>query len=174
MVEFTITAIGYDRPGIVAAVTRVLFDRGCNLADCSMTRLSGQFAMILLVQAPEALGPKELETWLEPAAEDLDLSIHVREAAPGAGSSVGQPFVLSLYGADKPGIVFGIAAELAARQANITDLVSRKTGENLYLVVLEIDLPSDSDPLEFEREIAAFAQTMGVEANLRAAEAAEL
>ena len=174
MTEFTVTAIGHDRPGIVAGVTKVLFDRGCNLADCSMTRLSGQFAMILLVQAPEGLSGGGLESALEGVAGELGLSIHVREAVPGAGRPAGQPFVLSLYGADKPGIVFGIASELAARRVNITDLVSRKTGESLYLVVLEIDLPNTVDGSEFQREIASFAQKLGVEATLRPAEAAEL
>ena len=31
MTHFAVTAIGDDRPGIVAAVARSLFDMGCNL-----------------------------------------------------------------------------------------------------------------------------------------------
>ena len=36
-------------PGIVAAVSRVLFDLGCNVEDSSMTLLRGNFAMMLVL-----------------------------------------------------------------------------------------------------------------------------
>ena len=48
--EFAVWALGADRPGIVAAVTGVLFAMGCNLKDCSMTVLSRHFAMMMLVE----------------------------------------------------------------------------------------------------------------------------
>jgi glycine cleavage system transcriptional repressor len=37
MSRFAVSVFGRDRPGIVAAVTRVLADAGCNLEDTSMT-----------------------------------------------------------------------------------------------------------------------------------------
>jgi glycine cleavage system transcriptional repressor len=49
MHELAVTAIGQDRPGIVAAVTKVLHERGGNLEDSAMTILGGQFAIVLLV-----------------------------------------------------------------------------------------------------------------------------
>ena len=42
MPRFAISIFGRDRPGIVAAVTRVLADAGCNLEDTSMTILRGK------------------------------------------------------------------------------------------------------------------------------------
>ncbi|HMU75390.1 MAG TPA: ACT domain-containing protein, partial [Elusimicrobiota bacterium] len=41
MKRYLLTAAGGDRPGLVAAVTRSLFDHGCNLEDSAMTRLQG-------------------------------------------------------------------------------------------------------------------------------------
>ena len=50
---FIITAVGPDQPGMAHALAQRLFDAGCNLEDTTMTRLSGQFAMILVVSAPD-------------------------------------------------------------------------------------------------------------------------
>ena len=37
--RWIVTALGQDRPGIVAGVTEVLYKLGCNLEDSAMTRL---------------------------------------------------------------------------------------------------------------------------------------
>jgi hypothetical protein len=50
--ELAVTAVGADRPGIIARVTRVLYEHGGNLEDSSMTILGGHFAIMLLVDAP--------------------------------------------------------------------------------------------------------------------------
>jgi formyltetrahydrofolate hydrolase len=44
--RFIMTAFGHDRPGIVADVTQILYENGCNLEDTSMTLLAGQFTLI--------------------------------------------------------------------------------------------------------------------------------
>jgi glycine cleavage system transcriptional repressor len=60
-----ISAVGKDRPGIVAGVSKVLFEAGCNLEDSSMTILEGEFAMILVVSLPEALKIEQLDKKFE-------------------------------------------------------------------------------------------------------------
>lgn len=49
MRSFVLTATGRDRPGIVAAVTRVLLDLGVNLEDAEMAILRGHFAVVLML-----------------------------------------------------------------------------------------------------------------------------
>jgi glycine cleavage system transcriptional repressor len=49
-------------------------------------------------------------------------------------------FIISVYGADKPGIVFTIADILAKEGINIVDLQTRISG--VYVMVLEISLPT--------------------------------
>lgn len=163
-------AIGQDRPGIVAAVTGVLLEQGCNLADCSMTMLSGQFAMIMLIDAPDTLMLDDLDRALEPARSNLELSILVNDAGGGAGHSPDRPYVISLYGADHPGIVYRVASELAARQINVVDLVSRVVGENVYTVVLDIDLPEGLDSELLKQDLRRIAGEVGVDFSFRQAE----
>ena len=44
-----LTVIGQDKPGIIAKVSTLLADRGCNIEDISQTIMQGQFTMIMLI-----------------------------------------------------------------------------------------------------------------------------
>ncbi len=46
--RYVLTAFGTDRPGVVAAVSRIIYEIGGNLDDSTMTRLLDEFAIILL------------------------------------------------------------------------------------------------------------------------------
>jgi glycine cleavage system transcriptional repressor len=174
MHELTITAIGRDRPGIVAGVTKVLFELGCNLADCSMTLLRGQFAMIMLLEAPDEIGTEDLNQALREPAEEFDLSIVVREATSDAVPGPVRPYVVSVYGADHPGIVYRITSELASRGVNVTDLLSRIAGEGIYMMVLDVSLPEDLDPEKLAQDLRGISEEVGVELTFRPEETAEL
>jgi glycine cleavage system transcriptional repressor len=137
-----VTALGADRPGIIARVTGVLLDHGGNLQDSTMTILGGQFAIVLLVEADAEASA--LEADLAAATTDLGLVVAVRPV--GLGSSSSPPtHMLSVYGADRPGIVHGVAKALAERSVNVTDLTTRVLdGERpVYAMVLEIALPEN-------------------------------
>lgn len=174
MHDLTVSAIGEDRPGIVAAVTGVLLEHGCNLADCSMSLLRRQFAMILLVEAPDELSDEGLAAALEEPAERLGLVTSVREVARAGTSSSSHPHVVSVYGPDQPGIVHRIASVLAGRGVNITDLMSRLTNDEVYTVVVDVEIPEGTDPDEVAADLHAAAREMGVEITFRAADPVEL
>jgi glycine cleavage system transcriptional repressor len=145
MSRLAISVFGLDRPGIVAAVTRVLADAGGNLEDSSMTILRGHFAMMLVVGTPAGWSAERIEQALAPVAGDLDLQVSVRpidDEVTSAGTA-GEPWVLAVYGADRPGLVARVAEVLAAHQVNITDLESRVIGEPdpVYAMHFEVEVP---------------------------------
>jgi glycine cleavage system transcriptional repressor len=174
--HFAVTAVGADRPGIVAAVTRAFAAHGCNLEDSSMTILRGQFAMMLVVDAPAGVGAGELEDALAGPAAELDLVVTVRpadEPAPGTGPDT-VLWTVSVHGADHPGIVHGIASLLADRNVNIVDLSTRVIGtpeEPVYTMFLEVTLPPAGDPHQLEADLAAEAADLGVTCRLHPSEA---
>ena len=169
-----VTAIGTDRPGIVAAVTRALVDHGCNLEDTSMSILRGQFAMVLVVAAPPGLDAATLEEALAAAAPDLVVAVRTL-AGPGATAAddPGDRWTVVVYGADHPGIVHGIATVLADAGANIVDLTTRVTGEPkpIYAMVMEVALPPDLTGATLEERLTAAASELGVECTLHPSEA---
>lgn len=135
-----VTVIGDDQPGIVAGVTRALFEAGCNLQDVSSTILRGHFSMVLIVQLGTEVGPETLETKLREATGAMGLLVAVRPVAE-VETSVGAPtHMVSVYGADRPGIVFHVADRLSSLGANVTDLTSRVLGETepVYALMLEV------------------------------------
>src|SRR5664280_1031124 len=118
MGALAITAIGDDRPGIVAAVTEVLAAVDANLEDTSMTILRGHFAMMLIVGCDRPAA--EVEAAVAPVAADLDLVVSVREVStvPPAAAA-GAHYVVMVHGADRPGIVARISRVIAS--APMTD-----------------------------------------------------
>ena len=48
---FALSAIGRDRPGIVADLAELIYECDCNLEDSSMTMLGGEFAVLLLLSS---------------------------------------------------------------------------------------------------------------------------
>jgi glycine cleavage system transcriptional repressor len=162
---YAVTVIGSDRPGIIADVTAALARLGGNLEDSTMTILRGHFAMVLLVSAEPSRD--EVASGLSPMESDGTLLVSVREvpeeydvAAPGA------PYLLSVHGADRPGIVSAVTAEVAAVGGNITDLSTRLTGE-LYVLLAEVDLPARADVDALDRRLREVAEGLDIEASLR-------
>jgi len=173
--HFAVTAVGADRPGIVAGVTGAFVEHGCNLEDSSMTILRGQFAMMLVVDAPAGVGAGELEAALAGPAADLDLVVTVRQAAepPEVEPDI-ESWTVSVYGADHPGIVHGIAALLAERSVNIVDLSTRVVGTSdrpVYTMVLQVTLPPEGDPHQLQADLEAKAGELGVTCRLHPSEA---
>jgi glycine cleavage system transcriptional repressor len=168
MPSLAVTVIGHDRPGIIAEVTGVVADLGGNLEDSSMTLLRGHFAWMLVadVEAPA----EELSARLAHlAADNLTVSVlPVGDDEPvsdDAGS-----YVLSVHGADRPGIVAAVTSALAAHGGNITDLSTRLARGGLYLLVAEVTLPPDVDVVALGAQLAEAGKQLGVGVSLRPAE----
>ena len=175
MTIFAISAIGADRPGIVAAVTGVLYQHGCNIEDTEMGVLRGHFAMMLVVSAPGDVSAGDLEVALTEAALSSDLVVTVRaiDAAVPASPS-GDSWSVAVYGADHPGIVHGVTSLLAESGANIVDLETRVIGDAdrpVYAMLLEITLPSDVDGGVVAAALAEHGRELGVECSMRPSEA---
>ncbi|MDG4768432.1 ACT domain-containing protein [Solwaraspora sp. WMMD406] len=166
MNELAITVIGRDRPGIVADVAEALAGLGANLTDSTMTRLRGHFAMTLVCAGPAA---DEVETALRPLTADGQLLATVRPVpADGRLSPAGQPYLVSVHGADRLGIVAAVTRVVARSGGNVTDLTTRLTGP-LYVLVAEVELAADVVD-EVRGRLAEVARGLDVEVTLRSAD----
>jgi glycine cleavage system transcriptional repressor len=166
-----VTVVGHDRPGIIAQAAEVLAGVGMNLEDSSMTLLRGHFAMTLICAgiAPAA----EVEAALSPLVED-SLIVTVREIEEEAEQpALGDPYLVTVHGADRLGIVARLAGVIAAAGGNITDLTTRLAG-GLYVLVAEVDLPAGTDVAALGVTINGVGAELGVEAGLRPVERDEL
>jgi glycine cleavage system transcriptional repressor len=168
MSQLAVTVIGPDRPGIIADVTGALAGVGVNLEDSTMTLLRGHFAMMLVCTGP-ADGVQEA---LEPLSGELVIT--VREVAPEqAHPPVGASYILSVHGADRPGIVSAITRVVAAVGGNVTDLSTRLSG-TLYVLTAEVELPASANLGILQTALEVTADELGVGVTLRPAESDDL
>ena len=49
-----VSVLGYDRKGIIAKVSTVLYERGINILDISQTIVSGYFNMMMIVDPSDS------------------------------------------------------------------------------------------------------------------------
>lgn len=173
---FAVSAIGRDRPGIVAAIADGLLGLDGNVEDSRMTNLGGHFTVMLVVSVPEGVESQQVEAALAYSCEGLGLdALSVNELSP-AGAAATPDHVLTVYGSDHPGIVHSISSELAAAGVNITDLQTRLAGsedEPLYVMMLELELGATPAP-EVEERLRGVAEQAAVEVKLRPLEAEAL
>ncbi|MCY7372723.1 MAG: ACT domain-containing protein [Spirochaetaceae bacterium] len=160
-----VTVVGHDRPGIIAEATGLLAELGANLEDSSMTILRGHFAMVLVASAE--VTAEEAQRALDTLSDDT-LSISVREVPhESVQAPVGPSYLLSVHGADRPGIVSTVTARISAVGGNVTDLTTR-LADDLYVLVAEVDIPVAADIGALREGLADVARDLGVEVSLRA------
>jgi glycine cleavage system transcriptional repressor len=169
--SYALSAIGRDRPGIVAEVTGTLLRHGVNLADSQMAILGGHFAMMLVLETSKATNLKALRADLESSRSKLELEAISLSAIDAAQARIDEPsHVITLYGADHPGIVNSVTAALAERGVNVTDLDTHLVGEEsepVYMMILEVALPEDLSGEELETFLREVARDQKLELSVR-------
>lgn len=174
-----LTGVGRDRVGIVAELTQVLFDLGCNLLDSSMTLLRGEFALILMAELPENISVAQLESNLAALERQLGMRVHVRQMTDAELNDADEEtngFIVSVYGADKPGIVAKVTRELAVHHMNITDVQTKSTGgaRKIFVMILEVTAPPDVTRTAVEAALRSIAQQLDVDISVQALDVVEL
>ncbi len=176
-----LSAIGKDQPGIVAALSRVLFEAGCNLEDSSMTRLQGDFAVLLLISLPEKLSLDKLRQSLQEKTGSFHLTLALRELSAeetnGAPGPASLPFTLVVYGVDHPGIVYRVTQAASEEKINITDLRTKVTsnqGTPIYSLVVEVEISDEKTVKLFEKKLEALKGELKIDILLKPVEADEL
>ena len=179
MSHFALTIVGRDRPGIVSQVTEILFNIGCNIADSSCSILGGQFAMILILEHPEFTARESFGESFKPL-EESDLTVALRVLKPGGEvrpQIEGELCMISVYGADKPGIVYRVASVLGENKVNITDLNTKLVGTKerpVYVMILEAALPEGVNESDVNGWMNSIREALQVDITVRTIPTVEL
>jgi len=178
--HFALSAIGRDRPGIVAGVSGALLRHGVNIEDSRMAILGGHFTMMLVVSAPDGQDVDELRTELGRTQAELGLGALTLEQVPDE-QGFARPVpshVVTVYGADHPGIVHSVAATLADAGVNVVDvathLVAEQGQQPIYAMMMEVELPEGLDPERLESDLRATADREQLDLSVRAVDAEAL
>ncbi len=173
IMHYAVSVVGKDRTGIVAGVAEVLFRLGCNIADSSCTMLAGEFAMILIVSHPRPFSKTKLHDELKTVCDILGMSLAVRSLHADEvqrQETSDEICMISVYGADQPGIVYRVTHELAALGVNIMDLNTKLIGtseEPVYVMMLEAAIPYGQTPEGLEGLLGTLKKELNVEIGVR-------
>lgn len=140
---YLMSAAGRDRPGIVSAVTSVLYKCGGNLEDSSMMRLGSEFGIFLIFTLRRPLTDEIQSKIFSPLTQTWKLTLSIRKLTRQEAkfSSLRAPgFLISVHGPDRPGIVWKVTDNLARHRFNITDLSTHRTAAGRsagYVLLIE-------------------------------------
>ena len=75
-----VTVIGFDRKGIIAQVSNVLYESGINILEISQTIVDGMFNMLMIVDLSEpACSFEELQDRLSGLASAIGVQIRIQK-----------------------------------------------------------------------------------------------
>ena len=164
---------GSDQVGIVASVTEVLVKYAGNVETSRMTRLGGEFAMLMLVSVEEKqlgnleLGVKSLrEQGFLVTTKQTDLNIEQKYAG-------WLPFQIEVHGADHEGIVHEVAHYLTQRGINIetmdTGIVPAPMSGTLFFSMSAVVLvPPNLSQKNWQSDLDEVADQLNVEIKVSA------
>jgi len=160
-----LTAMGKDRPGLVADVSGAVTELGGNIVHVEQSSIFGLFSMVMLIEA-ENLPPGldvyrfAYELTLRGKEFRIDLSAEVVEREHVQRQK--DMRVVTIVGSDKPGVMTAIARTIAEAGANIERMQHVAQGD---FMAFEIWL--DASKTDFERlrnDIRKTCERVGVNA----------
>jgi len=166
-----ISALGQDQPGIVDELSRVILDCQCNIVDSRMSVLGGEFAVILLVSAPDDESLATLKARLPQLEDSIGLTIIARETTARDTSPDRVPYDISAVAIDHPGIVHQIARFFSSQGINIESLSTDRyaaahTGAPMFAMHMQISVPADIKIAELRGRFLEFCDNLNIDASL--------
>ncbi len=147
---YVLSVIGEDQVGIVSKVTHFLFKRDLNIIDIEQTVIHSQFTMVLLVQPLlRRFQLSQVRKDLTRLAKMLKMNMALMPLHEFKGLRLAEtkkPYVLTILGSDRAGVVAGFSSSLAKNHCNIERIKMIARGEFLAMEMW-FDLKRGNFPL---------------------------
>jgi glycine cleavage system transcriptional repressor len=173
---YILSAIGKDRPGIVADVSEVIYECGGNIEDSNMGLLRTHFALLILFSAEKEEIDQKLSVRLKRLEWEKNLTVFYSpitfEEAHAESKEKTHRFHITTSGIDHSGIVCRVARFLADRGINILDLrtqrvLSAESGTPLFEMDVDIDVSQSISEHGLRDELHHLANELMIDLVLR-------
>ena len=162
---YVISVIGEDQVGIVSEITQLLFQQSLNIVDIEQTVIHSQFTMVLLIQPLQPrFQPNRLRTRLNQLAKRRMMSITMTPLHEFKGLRLAEtkrPYVLTLLGPDRAGVVAAFSSTLAKHHCNIERIKMIARGE-FFAMEMWIDLREANFSL-LRQDLTTVAKKVGMD-----------
>jgi len=171
-----LSAMGKDRPGIVADVSEVIYECGGNIEDSSMNLLRNHFALLLLFSTEREEVNQKLSAALKRLEWEKNLVVFyspvtLEEAYPKVKEQT-ERFKVTTSGVDHAGIVFRVCRLLADCGINIIDMethrvLSAESGTPLFEMDMDIEIPRSVSEQGLRNNLHQLANELVIDLVLR-------
>ncbi len=169
---FILSAVGKDRPGIVADVSEVIYECGGNIEDSSMSLLRNHFALLLLFSTEREEVNQKLSSALKRLEWEKNLTVFyspitLEDAYPKLKEQTDR-FKITTSGVDHAGIVFKVCRLLADRKVNIIDMethrvLSAESGTPLFEMDIVIEVPKEVSEEDLRQDLHGLANELVID-----------
>ena len=164
---YVISAVGKDQPGLVHSVAKVLGAMQINIVDMEARAVRGHFMMFLVVDlATSKHDFEELNRRLAPTRENFNLGLHIKPYEAGRRNPKKEMVVITVMGADRPGIVAGLTNLLSAHGLNIESMKMIARGEYIAMETA-VDISDMDVAVHLRQELRKFADYTCLDVSLR-------
>lgn len=168
-----LSALGPDRPGLVAEVTHHLTERGVNVEDSRMAVLGAEFGIMVLVSgSPDQIASVERDA---PAlAEKTGLGVTLRRTTSPEDHRRAAviPCLVTAEAIDQEGIVRAVSRALHGVGVNIVSLETSTyqapiTGSPLFRLEARIDVPQTTGIARVRKAMDSVAEAENLDIDVR-------
>ena len=165
-----LSVLGTDRSGVVDSISKVILDCGGNIEESRMTALGKEFAMFVLVSGNWHTLNK-LEASLDKLTNGNDLTFTIKKTDVRLDNDECMPYGVDIVCLDQPGIVFNLSSFFAARNIEISEVVTRRyaaahTGAPMFSLQMTVSLPSSVHISQLRDEFMEFCDQLNLDALL--------
>ena len=171
--RYIMTAFGKDRIGIVADVTRLLYENACNLEDTTMSMLADEFTLNLLFSSTSSALEEQLSRECRRLEVEKGISAFVRPLSEQHRKSEKgfKTCILHIEGLDQAGIVYKTSQFLADNKLNILHLnstakASPQSGATIYSMSIHIQVPEEISLDQVEEDLGSVADELHVDIHM--------
>lgn len=168
-----LSAIGPDRPGLVAEVTEYLTERGANIEDSRMAVLGGDFGLLVLVSgAPDRIAAVESDHVALSDKTGLSVMLRRTKSPEEHRRAAVIPCLVTAEAIDQEGIVRAVSRALHQVGVNIVSLETTTyqapvTGSPLFRLEARIDVPHAIGTAKVRQAMDAVASAENLDIDVR-------
>jgi len=172
-VSMVLTLTGPDRVGIVEEVTKALLEVGANVETSKMSRLGGEFAVLMLASVPEG-SAEEVEAALGSlVGQGYKVTLSATKEDFDESRADWLSYRIDVRGADHEGIVHEIARGLSQKGISIESAETGTTeapvsGAMLFTMTAHVVVPPSAAEGDWMEALAEAGATSNVDVEVTA------
>lgn len=167
-INIVLTLTGTDRVGIVEEVTQRLLKLGGNIETSRMSRLGGEFAILMLVSLPSDVSASLDKVISELSARGYKMTTTPTESTYAEAHAGWQHYQIEVEGADHEGIIHEIARTLSRSGISIESMDTGTTrapnsGTPLFTMNALVTVPADLSGRSWQEALDDAGQRLHVD-----------